>query len=261
MDRMTEQPDQLCELAAEQVVDFQTEIVGELETVESHELSPDADKPGYGTEGPLNEDGEGSSVTDALDALHNGIRIKSFSTEVITGIIHIEGGGGFDLEGVTQLKNEDGTIKNSVVASNGNIYSARTRRNDDGSVDLILSDSEGEEFVLSNGTEDELDYLNNEACKYAYSMRIGDELGEALIEFIDSGEVQEEDEWIDVPEYEFCEREVQIDEEGDGQPFDDDPIDIEEDDDNIEDTDPEIKKLLEEKFRRFKLLKRWNVHH
>lgn len=62
--------------------------------------------------------------------------------------------------------------------------------------------------------------------------------------------IEEEDEWVDVPDYELFEREVQIDEEGDGEPFDDDPIEV---DDLIEDFDPEAEKLLKERLKGLKV--------
>jgi hypothetical protein len=60
----------------------------------------------------------------------------------------------------------------------------------------------------------------------------------------------EDDGFVDVPEYAFEERQILVDEEGDGDPFDDDPIEI---DDIIEDFDPETEKLLKEKFKGLKV--------
>lgn len=172
-------------------------------------LRPDADRPGYGTVGRIDEDGEESFTTAPLAAIRDALQMQGEETNDFIDEVYSEGRevtaeevddvlgelfGDEEAEGADDLgteTREDGTTSSTVTAPNGKTYSVGTRRNEEGGIDLVMSDSEGREFVESTGEENELEDLNNQAADYARSIRDGDEVGEAFAELIDAEEVSE----------------------------------------------------------------------
>lgn len=190
-------------------------------------LRPDADRPGYGTVGRIDEDGEESFTTAPLAAIRDAIQMKGESTDDLIESVYEEGRQSDVQDAIDALEDllsededlddlgteirEDGTSSSTVTAPNGNEYTVGTRRNEDGGIDLVMSDSEGREFVESTGDESELEQLNAQAADYAKSIRDGDEVGQAFADLIDAEEVS-------TPAPEEITPEVSPEDDGAGEP-------------------------------------------
>jgi len=93
--------------------------------------------------------------------------------------------------GIQTGEKPDGTCHITITAPNQKNYKVETRINHNGALELVLFDSESKELIESFGTADELVELNAMAAQYAKSIHTGDEVGQALVELVDSEDVQE----------------------------------------------------------------------
>jgi polyhydroxyalkanoate synthesis regulator phasin len=187
-------------------------------------LRPGAERPGYGILGRQDEDGDETFTTAPVEAIRDAIQMQGEDPNPTIEEVYNEGGeaqapeqpesdeaqdaadalddllGDLEEGGAEVSETSDGAVSTTVTSPNGKEYTVGTRKNDDGTVDLVISDSEGREFVESSGTEDELDELNAQAATYAEAIQNGDAFGEALTDLVDAEDVVEAPEAVEVPE-------------------------------------------------------------
>jgi UvrD-like helicase C-terminal domain/AAA domain len=176
-------------------------------------LRPDAARPGYGTVGRVDEDGEESFVTAPLEAIRDALQMQGVDTNELTRNVYDEASRkeeeaptpeptpepepeaelpsdedlvDFEEEpsDVEIVENEDGTVSASTTASDGDDYTIFTRKNDDGSVDLVIADSKGNQAVESSAPESDLDDLNDQAAAYADEIAQDSEIGRGIVESV-----------------------------------------------------------------------------